>query len=143
MARRCVIILLLALSICPKVGRSEEDPATLRGDPTKLGLMTPAAKSELDACVAKASQSAGDEQERRTLFGVYIGPGGHPVSLAVLESSGLDHLDKLVLRCLFRAEYTPTAPGKPPRQWIFKSLSKARQAVQRSIERDRQLAAVD
>jgi outer membrane biosynthesis protein TonB len=56
------------------------------------------------------------------MIGVYIGAKGRPVSLAVLESSGLEHLDKLVLRCLFRANYIPPAPGKPPIQWIFKPL---------------------
>jgi hypothetical protein len=130
MARRYVILLLLlASTICPSIVLADDDPATLKGDPTKVGLMTFAAKSELDACIAKAGQSAGDGEERRTLFGVYIGSNGRPVSLAVLESSGLERLDKLVLRCLFRANYTPAAPGKQPRQWIFRSLIEPRRAT--------------
>jgi len=53
------------------------------------------------------------------MVGVYIGPKGRPVNLAVLDSSGLEPLDKLILRCLFRANYTPPEHGKPPLQWIF------------------------
>src|SRR5580658_9477538 len=96
----------------------ENKPATLEGNPTQVGLMTPAAMSELDTCIAHAAESAGDGQERRAMIGVYIGAKGRPVSLAVLESSGLEHLHKLVLRCPFRANYIPPAPGKPPIQYF-------------------------
>src|SRR5580658_10381239 len=89
----------------------ENKPATLEGNPTQVGLMTPAAMSELDTCIAHAAESAGDGQERRAMIGVYIGAKGRPVSLAVLESSGLEHLDKLVLRCLFRANYITPRPA--------------------------------
>jgi hypothetical protein len=122
MGLRCVASVLLACIICAEIALEDEHlPATF-DDPAKVGLMKPAAKSQLDACVAQAGQSAGDGQERRVMAGVFIGSKGRPVSLAILESSGLEHLDKLVLRCLFRANYTPAAPGKPPIQWIFKSL---------------------
>ncbi len=121
MERCYVILLLLACFSCPDIALADEDPTKLQGDPTKVGLMSPAEKSELYACIAKAGDIAGDEQERRILFGVYIGSKGRAVSLAVLESSGLDYLDKLVQRCLLRVNYTPTAPGKPPIQWIFRS----------------------
>ncbi len=97
-------------------------------DPAKFGLMTPDAKSELDACVARADESAGDDQERRVMVGVFIGSQGRPVSLAVLESSGLEPLDKLILRCVARARYTPAEPGKAPIQWIFKSTLKPNHA---------------
>ena len=129
MGLRCVASVLLACVICAEIALADEHlPATFE-DPAEVGLMTPAAKSELDACVAQAAQSAGDGQERRAMIGVFIGSKGRPVSLAILESSGLEHLDKLVLRCLFRANYTPAAPGKPPIQWIFKSLLEPKRAT--------------
>lgn len=103
-------------------------PASL-DDPAKVGLMTPAAKAELEACVAHAAQSAGDGQERRAVVGVFIGSTGRPVSLAILESSGLEHLDKLVLRCLFRTQYTPAAPNKAPIQWFFRTLLEPKRAT--------------
>ena len=102
-------------------------PASL-DDPAKVGLMTPAAKTELEACIAQAAQSAGDTQERRAMVGVFIGSTGRPVSLTILESSGLEPLDKLVLRCLFRAPYTPAAPNIAPIQWIFKTLLEPKRA---------------
>lgn len=81
--------------------------------------MTADAYSDLKVCIAHAIESAGDDQERRIMVGIYIGAEGRAVNLAVLDSSGLEHLDKLILRCLFRANYLPAARGKPPRQWVF------------------------
>ena len=119
---RYVVSLLLACIICAQVTLADVHLPASPEDPAKVGLMTPAAKSELDACVTKAAQSAGDGQQRRAMFGVFIGANGRPVSLAILESSGLERLDKLVLRCLVRANYTPAAPDKRPIQWFFKTL---------------------
>ena len=62
-------------------------------------------------------------------LGVYIGSKGRPINLAVLESTGLEHLDKLILRCMSRANYTTAAPGKPPLQWIFKYEIKHKHAT--------------
>jgi hypothetical protein len=115
MGFRHVVSVLLACTVCANLALADEE------DPAKLGLMTPDAKSELDACVVKAAQSAGDGQERRAIVGVFIGSKGRPVSLAILQSSGLEHLDKLILRCLFQANYTPAAPGAPI-QWLFSTL---------------------
>ena len=122
MGTRWIGSLLPTCFICTAIALANEDnPATLDGDPTTIGLMTPAAKTELISCVTDAAESAGDGQERKTMVGVFIGSKGRSASLAVLESSGLERLDKLVLRCLFRANYTPATPGKPPIQWIFKA----------------------
>jgi outer membrane biosynthesis protein TonB len=55
------------------------------------------------------------------MVGVFIGSKGRAVSLAILESSGLERLDKLVLRCLYRANFTPATRDKAPLQWIFKT----------------------
>jgi len=90
-----------------------------RTDPSNL--MTPQAKSELDACVARAAQSAGDGQRRTVAVGVFIGSKGRPVDLAILESSGLEHLDKRVMRCLFETNYVPATRGEPI-QWIFRAV---------------------
>jgi hypothetical protein len=111
MGGRCVVSLLLACFIYTAIALADEDnPATLEGDPTKVGLMTPAAKLELDASIVQAAGSAGGGQERRAMVGVYIGSKGRPVNLAVLESSGLERLDKLILRCLFRANTSRQRP---------------------------------
>ena len=91
-----------------------------RQGPTVRDLMTPDAKSELDVCVRKAAQSAGDSQERRATVGVFIGAQGRPVSLAILESSGLEPLDKLVLRCVVKVSYMPAPADKPPIQWFLR-----------------------
>jgi TonB family protein len=129
MGLRCFALVLLACLICADIARAGDHLPAASEDPAKIGLMTPAAKSELDACVAQAAQSAGDGQERRAMVGVFVGSKGRPVSLAILESSGLEHLDKLVLRCLFRANYTPAAPGKPPIQWFFKTSLKPKRTT--------------
>jgi TonB family protein len=113
------VLVPLACLICADVALTDETPPAAFRDPTRIGSMTPAAKSELLRCVAEAAQTAGDGKDRRAMVGVYIGSNGRPVSLAILESSGLEQLDKLVLRCFLRAEYTPAAPHKPPAQWIF------------------------
>lgn len=97
-------------------------------DPAKVSVMTPAAKSKLEGCGARAAQSAGDERQRTAIFGVYIGSYGRPVNLAILESSGLENLDKLVLQCLLRANYIPTAPDRQPIQWLFETLLQPKHA---------------
>lgn len=129
MGLRRFAFVLLACVICTDIGLADEHLPATSEDPGKIGLMTQAAKSELDACVARAAQSAGDGQERRAMIGVFIGPKGRPVSLAILESSGLEHLDKLVLRCVFRANYTPPTPGKTPIQWIFTTSLKPKRTA--------------
>jgi hypothetical protein len=118
------------------VDAAPEDSGALSGDPVKVGLMTPAAKAELYECVAQAVQTAGDEKDRLPIFGVYIGTKGRAVSLAVLQSSGLERLDKLVLHCLFLANFTPTAPGKPQRGWFFTTPLKGK----RPVTNERELA---
>jgi len=109
---------LLTCLISANIGWANEASPT-SGDPAEVGLMTPAARSDLNACVAQAAQSAGDGQERRAMVGVFIGSKGKAVSLAILESSGLERLDKLVLRCLSRANFSPPTRDKAPLQWIF------------------------
>jgi TonB family protein len=114
----------LALVTCllfPAIAQADEHPPATPGRPAKIGVMSPAAQSELDACVNQAVQSAGDAQQRRVIMGVFIGSKGRAASVAILESSGLDPLDQLVLRCLSRAEYTPPAPGKATVQWFFRA----------------------
>jgi TonB family protein len=120
-----VFVLLVCLT-CADLAPAEEDPAATSGDPTKIGLMTPAAKSALDNCPSQAAEIAGDDKDRRAMIGLYIGSKGRPVSLAILESSGLEQLDKLVLRCVFRADFTPAAPDKPPIHWVFTMSLKAK-----------------
>jgi TonB family protein len=119
MGNRRVASVLLASVICAGIALAD-DPCELFQDPTKIGVMTSAAGLELDACVREAARSAGDEQERRVMVGVFIGPQGRAISIAVLDSSGLEYLDKLILRCLRRAEYVPAPSGKPPKQWVFR-----------------------
>ena len=120
---RLAAVLLICLTSTALAQADEHLPATPE-NPAKIGVMTPAAKSELDACVTRAVQSVGDDQQRRVTVGVFIGSKGRAVSLAILESSGLDPLDHLVLRCLSRADYTPAAPDKPPIQWFFRASLK-------------------
>jgi hypothetical protein len=113
------MLMLLAWFTCSNEAFTKDILAENSDDPTKTGLMTPSAKSELDDCIAQAAQTAGDDRDRHVMVGVYIGSKGRPVSLALLESSGLEQLDKLVLRCIFRANYLPAAPDKPPIHWVF------------------------
>ncbi|MEP7246026.1 MAG: TonB family protein [Gammaproteobacteria bacterium] len=113
--------MLLACLIGTDVALAEEDVPSTFENPAKSALMTQAAEASLNSCVEQAAQAAGDEQERRVMVGVYIGPEGKPVSLAVIESSGREHLDKLVLRCVRRGNYRPAKRGKPSIYWIFKS----------------------
>jgi hypothetical protein len=134
------VFVLLACLIGAVVALAEEDVTKLSGDPVKVGLMTPAAKAELYECVGKAIQTAGDENDRLPIFGVYIGPKGRAVSLAVLQSSGLERLDKLVLHCLFLANFTPTAPGKPQRGWFFTTPLKGKRPATNG---DRELALLN
>ncbi len=129
MELRYVVSALSAWLTCANVALAEADPPASPDDPAKVGLMTPAAKSELDTCVAQAAQSAGDDHERRAVIGVFIGSNGRAVSLAILESSGLQHLDRLVLRCVVRASYTPAASDGLPIQWFFKTVLKAKHAA--------------
>jgi hypothetical protein len=126
MSDRYRVLALLCCLTWTGIALGDEGVPEASGDPTKIGLMTPEAKSELDNCVAQAAQIAGDDKDRRVMIGVYIGPKGRPVSLAILDSSGLERLDKLVLRCIFRADYIPGAPDKPPIHWVFTSFLKVR-----------------
>jgi hypothetical protein len=121
------VFVLLASLACADVAPA--DGSLPSGDPTKIGLMTPAAKSALDNCVAEAAQTAGDGNDRRVMIGVYIGNKGRPVSLAILESTGLEQLDKLVMRCIFRANYAPASLDKPPIQWLFTTSLKAKRVT--------------
>jgi TonB family protein len=120
MDSRLAAVLLSCLTF-PALALADEPLPATPENPVKIGVMTPVAKSALDACVTHAVQSAGDDQQRRVIVGVFIGSKGRAVSVAILESSGLDPLDHLVLRCLSRADYTPAAPGKPPIQWFFRA----------------------
>jgi hypothetical protein len=94
---------------------------------TEADLMTPSARSALHDCVSQAAQVAGDEKDRHVMVGVYIGSQGKPVSLALLESSGLEQLDKLVLRCIVHANYLPAAAHQPPLHWVFTTSFKGKQ----------------
>jgi Gram-negative bacterial TonB protein C-terminal len=123
------VLVLLACLTCADGTPADDNPPAGSEDPTKIGLMTPEAKSELDNCAAQAAETSADGRDRRVMIGVYIGPKGRPVSLAILESSGLEHLDKLVLRCIFRAHYTPSALDKPPTYWVFTTTLKAKRTV--------------
>ncbi len=133
MGLRYFALVLLPCLICPVVAQADEPLPEKPEDPAKIGVMTPAAKSELTTCVTRAAQSAGDDRERRAMVGVFIGPKGRAVSLAILESSGLEDLDKRVLRCVARADFTPAAPNKPPVQWIFRTLLKPKRASPDSV----------
>ena len=114
-------VALLSCLLFPAIAQADERLPATPGRPAKIGVMTPAAQSELDACVKQAVQSAGDDQQRRVIMGVFIGSKGRAASVAILESSGLDPLDQLVRRCLSRAQYTPPAPGKAALQWFFRA----------------------
>jgi hypothetical protein len=122
-------VVLLTFLLFSAIAQADERLPATPGRPAKIGVMTPAAQSELDACVKQAVQSAGDDQQRRVIMGVFIGSKGRAASVAILESSGLDPLDQLVLRCLSRAEYTPTTPGKPPLQWFFRASLQPKRAI--------------
>jgi hypothetical protein len=111
------------------VSLAGENAPSTSGDPAKIDLMTLAEKSELDSCVAQAAQTAGDGNDRRIMIGVFIGLKGRPVSLAILESSGLERLDRLILRCTSKANFTPASPKKPPIQWVFTTSLKAKRVA--------------
>jgi len=114
-----LIRVLLSCFVC--AAAEAKAPSTPQ-DPIGAEPITPAVKSELETCVAQAGQAAGDDQERRIVVGVFIGPQGRAVNLAVLESSGLEHLDRLILQCVFRAHYSPATLGESPIQWFFRCL---------------------
>lgn len=114
-----IVSVLLVCVICGEIALADEHLPASPDDPAKVGVMTPAAKSELDACIVRAGQAVGDDQQRRVMVGVFIGSRGRAESLAILDSSGLELLDKLILRCLSRVNYIPAAPNKEPIQWIF------------------------
>lgn len=129
MTLRYFVAVLSGCLACAEMALADVHVPAAPDTPEKFGLMTPAEKSELEACVARAAQSAGDGNERRAMVGVFIGANGRPMSLAILESSGLEDLDKLVLRCLSRVSYTPAAPDKQPIQWIFKTVLRPKRAT--------------
>jgi hypothetical protein len=120
---------LVAYLSFTSVALAGEDLPANSSDPTKMGLMTPEAKSELDDCIAHAAETAGDGSDHRAMIGIFIGPKGRAVSLAILESSGLEQLDKLILRCIYRAHYIPAESGKDPIYWVFTTSLRARRAT--------------
>jgi TonB family protein len=115
----CIVSVLLGCVVSAELVLADQHLPAPPDDPVTVGVMTPAAKSELDACVVRAGQALGDDQQRRVMVGVFIGATGRAESLAILDSSGLELLDKRILRCLSRVNYIPAAPNKGLIQWIF------------------------
>lgn len=121
-ARGVVVVLLAACMALPAVG------SAAAGD-SMASPMTPEAKSALESCVAQSAELAGDTQEHRVTVGVFIGSNGRAANLAILESSGLEHLDKLVLRCLARTSFMSPKPGQGLIQWVFRTVLKPKHAA--------------
>lgn len=104
--------------------------------------MTPSAKSELEACIVRAGKIAADDQPRHVMVGVFIGSKGRAENLAILDSSGLELLDNLILRCLSRTSYIPAAPDKALIQWIFKTSVQRKHATPEMSKQARQALSV-
>jgi|SRR5579872_1758775 len=118
---KCSLFVQLVCLVYTGAALAAEDPP----DPERAPPLTPAARSELAACIGQAGQSAGDDHERRVTIGVSFDTKGRPARITILESSGLESLDKLVMRCLFRASYIRV----PLRTlWSFQYLIKPRRA---------------
>jgi TonB family protein len=134
MNRFGVAFVLLTGLICANTAPADDKLPSTFERPDTAGVMTQAENANLERCIAQAAQSAGDDQQRRVMVGLFIGVTGKTVSLAVLESSGLETLDKLVLRCARQANYKPAEQGKQPIYWILKSVLRARSAEGISTE---------
>jgi hypothetical protein len=102
--------LMLGLLLCPMLATAEPMTWKLLGDidPSVLSSRT-----DLEACLHGVMDKLRSDRDLATMIGVYVDTNGVPVSVSILESSGVPALDHRLASCLrhsrFKARDTKVA----------------------------------